>query len=131
MRSMLLLGLILVSSVLKAESPATVEELQREKVAVLKENYDVLSQLYTNGEATSVDVHNAHMSYLDGTLELAKTHQDRLKIHQDLVAVAEKLVKAQEQRLRNKEIGKSDLLRSRVMLLDRRIALAKEEQLGK
>lgn len=131
MRPLLLVMLLLAGSVLKADSPGIAEELQQEKVVVLKENYDVLLQLYTNGHVTLVEVYNAHVAYLDGALELAKTHGDRLKIHHELVTATEKMVKAQEQRTRNKELGRPDLLRSKIVLLDRRIALAKEEQSGK
>ncbi len=129
MKAGLLLSVLLCSTVLADSN--SVEELQREKVAVLKQIYDDSRAAYQSGELMFVDLCKAQSEYLEGTLELASTQQDRLRIHRQLIKVAEDSVAAYEKLVSTRDASRIDLLKAKVVLLERRIALTKEEQAGK
>jgi hypothetical protein len=78
---------LLVSQVRPQEGVKKVEELRKERIAVLKNLTDALEALYKSSNATFDEVLEARHLLIDAELEAAKTDAERVELYKNLVVV--------------------------------------------
>lgn len=103
-----------------------IKKLREEKVALLKEMVDYTSTKYQTGQATLTELLEAKMAYLDAGLDLADTREKRLAQLDQMVRVAEEMVKGAEELAKAKEGTINDVRKAKVVLIERKIALERE-----
>lgn len=133
MRTTFMLAFLLLAGLSHGddERTSTIDELRLEKVVLLQQAYDLTVAAYKQGEVKITAVHRSQMALLDGTLEVTKTHKDRMEVHQKLVNAASDLLRAYESLVADKEVGRVELIKAKVMLVERKIGFAKEDAAGK
>lgn len=103
-----------------------IKKLREERVVLLKEMLEFTTGKYQAGQATFGEVLEAKMKYLDAGLDLADTHEKRLTQLTQMVQTAEEMVKAAEALVKANEGTVNDVRRAKVVLVERKIALEKE-----
>ena len=100
--------------------------LSEEKVRVLQAIVDATTKAHEVGKASFPDVVQARMDYSLGRLELAETPQQRVELLMEMVKMAEKFAEHAKDLYRLGKLSQVDVLKIEVALLDRKIALERE-----
>jgi len=64
-----------------------IKELQKERIATLKEMVDSITSLGTRGLASPEEVREARLQLLDAELDAAENESDRVKVYEKIVGV--------------------------------------------
>lgn len=90
-----------------------VENILRERLAILQEMANLRRDAYRTGEATLHSTLAADQTLLDAQLELAKNPAERVRIREEMVKLAETLETSARNLLVTKEGSQIDLLSAR------------------
>ena len=112
----------------KAPDRKTVEELQRERLAILKSLQNLMDQAFKNGECGFDKVHDARLAYLHAELEVYGTGPGRVAGLKTIVEDAETWHDDVVKAIQNGQAGKVDELKAKAYLLEARVALASAKQ---
>lgn len=100
-----------------------VRDLQKERVAVLREAVDDIKAAYQAGR-TSIDrLQQALRSQYDAELEICDTDKEKLRVHQEIFNLARENEQSTEQRYKSGNVPKIDLLMATASRLSAAIAL--------
>jgi|GEM_PF-3814270 hypothetical protein len=99
------------------------EELQRQRLAILDEVFQMLTKAYERGEIGPFsEVRDAHLSVLNARLELAKSNDDKAKIVSEMISVAEKYAETITFEAKHSATATSaDVLRAKALVLEYQI----------
>jgi hypothetical protein len=111
----------------KAPDRKTIDELQRERLAILKSLRNLVDQAFKNGECGFDKVHEARLAYLHAELEVYGTGPGRVARLKSIVDDAESWHDEVAKAIQNGQAGKADELKAKAYLLETRVALAKAQ----
>lgn len=109
----------------KATDP--VRALQKERLAAFQAILDVTRGQHETGRATAMEVEAAHSDVLRARLEITESPNERVAICEEAVKSAESRVRMSQAHLDGGHGDPTDVLRTKVSLLDARIALEREK----
>jgi outer membrane protein TolC len=82
------------------ESAQKVKELQKERIATLKQMEDVITKLFQSGHGSLEEAYEAKLLLLKAELDLAEKESDRVTLYKNFVDVSKKFEKLAEERVK-------------------------------
>ncbi len=117
------------------ESAKKVKELQKERIATLKEAVESITDLYQNQRAPHEEVSEATLMLLKAELEVAEKVADRITLYKKIVDVLKRDEDIQEARRRGSRVTTYSVLKVKARRLEAEIDLerakAKEAEAAK
>ena len=105
------------------ESAKKVKELQKERIATLKQMVDVNSRLQERGLASSEEVVEARLLLLKAELNAAEKESRRITLYKDIVDVLKGYEKFAEERVRTAGGTEAPILKAKARRLEAEIHL--------
>jgi multidrug efflux pump subunit AcrA (membrane-fusion protein) len=127
----LVLTIIPANAAVQAKPSAKVKDLMKERLAALTQIADLVEKRMIAGVVTEMEVLHARRAVVDAALGLAETPAARLDLLRKDVELTEALLKRIEDRVKTGTLPETEVHRARVMHLDARIRLLREEEASK
>ena len=82
------------------ESARKVKELQKERIATLKQMADAIARLYQSGHGSPEEVYEARLLVLEAELDAAEKGSDRITLYKSIVDVSKQFENLAEERVK-------------------------------
>jgi outer membrane protein TolC len=114
-----------VVPVAQRAKPDSIEELQKKRIAVLKEIVDITEKSFKSGQVSFDRVGSARLDLLQAQLDASRTKEERLRLLEEMVKHAEEMEAAVKRLVEAGQAGRVEALKSTAFVLQTRIALEK------
>ena len=105
------------------ESSRKVTELQKERIATLKEAVDQLTVLFRNGKVEFDEVIDTQLQSLEAELEVAEKDSDRITLYKNMVGVLKQYEALADERVKSGRGTQAAALKIKVRRLEAEIRL--------
>jgi outer membrane protein TolC len=110
------------------ESAKKVKELQKERIATLKQMAEIISDQFRNGNVSFEDVLEARLLVLKAELDAAEKESDRITLYKDIVDELKKFEMVADDRVKAARGAKSNFLKIKARRLEAEINLERAKE---
>lgn len=114
-----------VAPVAEREKPDSIEELQKKRIAVLKEILDITEKSFKSGQTSFDRVGKARLVLLQAQLDASQTKEERIRLLGEMVKHAETMEAAVKRLVEAGQAGAVEALNATATALQTKIAFEK------